>query len=233
MQAERPNPPSGPGTGGCPAASRPYTPPVSWSLWLTLVAAGSLISFTPGAGAINTMATSLGSGWARSIWGILGQQVALVTHIAIVAGGVGVLVSGNPVLFDTVRYVGAAYLLWLGVRQWRLTPTLVADAGTPLREPAGPMFRRGVFVNLTNPKAIVFFLAFVPHFIDPDRPLLVQYLILAATVVGIDTIVMWFFFAAAAKGLRRLTRSASGQRTINRVFGSLYVVVAVLLAVTR
>jgi homoserine/homoserine lactone efflux protein len=211
---------------------------VSWSLWLTLVAAGSLISFTPGAGAINTMATSLGSGWTRSIWGILGQQVALVTHIAVVAAGVGVVVSGNPVLFDAVRYVGAAYLLWLGVRQWRLAPDPrgplpVDDGGPPLREPAGPMFRRGVLVNLTNPKAIVFFLAFMPQFIDPDRPLLIQYVVLAATVVVIDVLVMWFFFAAAAKGLRRLTRSPAGQRTVNRVFGSLYVVVAVLLAVAH
>jgi homoserine/homoserine lactone efflux protein len=206
---------------------------VSWSLWLTLVAAGSLISFTPGAGAINTMATSLGSGWTRSIWGILGQQVALVTHIVIVAAGVGVLVTSNPVVFDAVRYLGAVYLLWLGVRQWRLTPEPVTQSGASSREPAGVMFRRGVFVNLTNPKAVVFFLAFMPQFIDASRPLPVQYVILAATVVVIDVIVMWFFFAAAAKGLRRLTGSASGQRAINRVFGSLYIVVAVLLAATH
>ena len=81
-----------------------------------------------------------------------------------------------------------------------------------------------------NPKAVVFFLAFMPQFIRPDRPLLPQYAVLAATVVAIDVVVMWFFFAAAAKGLSGLTRSASGQRALNRVFGGLFVGVGVLLA---
>ena len=92
------------------------------------------------------------------------------------------------------------------------------------------MFRRGLLVNLTNPKAVVFFLAFMPQFIVADRPLLPQYAVLAATVVVIDVIVMWFFFAAAARGLGRLARRESGQRTLNRVFGGLFVGVGVLLA---
>ena len=202
---------------------------MSWSLWLTLVGAGTLISFTPGAGAINTMANSLGSGWTRSIWGILGQQVALVAHIVVVAAGVGVLVAGSPVLFNVIRYAGAAYLVYLGVRQFRSRATGVT-IGEPEPEPAGSMFRRGLLVNLTNPKAVVFFLAFMPQFIVTDRPLLPQYAVLAATVVAIDVVVMWFFFAAAARGLGRLAGRESGQRTINRVFGGLFVGVGVLLA---
>ncbi|NUO35300.1 MAG: LysE family transporter [Dermatophilaceae bacterium] len=202
---------------------------MSWSLWFTLVAAGALISFTPGAGAINTMANSLGSGWSRSIWGILGQQVALLAHIAIVAAGVGVLVAGSPLLFNVIRYAGAAYLVLLGVRQYR-SRGAVAQVGELRREPAWSMFRRGLLVNLTNPKAVVFFLAFTPQFIRPEQPLLTQYAVLAATVVAIDVVVMWFFFAAAARGLGRLTQRESGQRTLNRVFGGLYVGVGVLLA---
>jgi homoserine/homoserine lactone efflux protein len=202
---------------------------VSWSLWLALVAAGALISLTPGAGAINTMANSLGSGWSRSIWGILGQQVALITHIAIVAAGVGVLVAGSPVLLSVIRYAGAAYLVYLGVRQFRSRARAVA-VGEAEPEPAGSMFRRGLLVNLTNPKAVVFFLAFLPQFIVTDRPLLPQYAVLAATVVIIDVVVMWFFFAAAARGLGRLARRESGQRALNRVFGGLFVGVGVLLA---
>ena len=89
---------------------------MSWSLWLTLVGAAVLISLTPGAGAINTMANSIGVGWARSLWGIGGQQLALLIHIAIVAAGVGLVVAGSPVLFNVIRYSGAAYLVYLGVR---------------------------------------------------------------------------------------------------------------------
>ena len=205
---------------------------MSWSLWLTLVAAGALISFTPGAGAINTMANSLGSGWTRSIWGILGQQVALLTHIAVVAAGVGVVVAGSPTLFTVIRYAGAAYLVYLGVRQFR-SRVVAGTVGRTELEPAGSMFRRGLLVNLTNPKAVVFFLAFMPQFIRPDRPLVTQYAVLAATIVAIDVIVMWFFFAAAARGLGRLTRRESGQRTLGRVFGSLFVGVGALLAAVR
>ncbi len=207
-----------------------YTPGVELTLWLTLVAAGALISFTPGAGAINTMSNALNSGWTRSIWGILGQQAALVIHLAIVAAGVGVLVAGSPLLFNAIRYAGAAYLVYLGVRQWRMPPAAPAEVGAVAPESAPSMLRRGLLVNLTNPKAIVFFLAFTPQFIRPEDPLVRQYLVLAATVVVIDVLVMWFFFAAAAKGLRRLTRDETGQRRINHLFGTLFVLVGVLLA---
>ena len=203
---------------------------MSWSVWFTLVFAAVLISLTPGAGAINTMANSIGAGWARSIWGILGQQLALLVHVAVVAAGVGVLVAESPLLFNIIRYAGAAYLVFLGVRQLRARPKAVDDdASADLAQPWA-MFRQGVLVNLTNPKAVVFFLAFTPQFIRPDRPLATQYAILAATVVVVDVLVMWFVFAVAARGLRRLTASESGQRRLNRIFGGLFVGVGALLA---
>jgi homoserine/homoserine lactone efflux protein len=203
---------------------------VSWSVWFTLVGAATLISLTPGAGAINTMSNSIGSGWTRSIWGIIGQQLALLVHIAIVAAGVGVLVAGSPLLFSVIRYAGAAYLVFLGVRQLRAKPQPVADDGPVERVSRWAMLRQGVLVNLTNPKAIVFFLAFTPQFITPARPLAPQYGVLAATVVVVDVLVMWFVFAVAARGLRRLTRSEAGQRRLNRTFGGLFVGVGALLA---
>ncbi|RYG78741.1 lysine transporter LysE [Yimella sp. RIT 621] len=207
---------------------------MSWSVWLTLVAAGALISFTPGAGAINTMSNSLTSGWSRSIWGILGQQIALVIHIAIVAAGVGVIVAESPLMFNVIRYAGAAYLLYLGVRQWRsrTADTEETDRAQAI-EPRWSMMRRGLLVNLTNPKAIVFFLAFMPQFIRPENALLPQYTVLGVTVVVIDVLVMWFFFAIAARGLQRLTRSARGQRRLNRLFGGLFVGVGAMLATIR
>lgn len=203
---------------------------MSWSLWLTLVGAAVLISLTPGAGAINTMANSIGVGWTRSIWGIVGQQVALLVHIAIVAAGVGLLVAESPVVFNVVRYSGAAYLVFLGVRLFLSKPRPVDAEDDAPPAPRRAMFQRGVLVNLTNPKAIVFFLAFTPQFIRPDRPLVTQYAVLAATVVVVDVLVMWFVFAVAARGLRQLTYDESGQRRLNRLFGGLFVGVGALLA---
>jgi homoserine/homoserine lactone efflux protein len=204
---------------------------MSWSLWVTLLGAAVLISLTPGAGAVNTMANSIGVGWARSIWGILGQQLALLVHIAVVAAGVGLLVAESPTLFNVVRYSGAAYLVFLGIRQLRAGAATGPDAGghNP-RASRWAMFRRGVLVNLTNPKAVVFFLAFTPQFVRPERPMGTQYAVLAATVVVVDVLVMWFVFAFAARGLRRLTHDERGRRRLGRVFGGLFVGVGALLA---
>jgi homoserine/homoserine lactone efflux protein len=205
---------------------------VQFSLWLALAGAGALISFTPGAGAINTMSNSLNAGFRRSIWGILGQQAALVIHIVIVALGVGVLVASSPVAFNVIRYAGAAYLVYLGIRQFLSKPDLEEQQAVALRnEPAWSIFRRGLWVNLLNPKAIVFFLAFMPQFIRPEHPLLAQYAVLTATIVAIDILVMWFFFAAAARSFQRFTHTERGQLVLGQVFGVLFIAVGILLAV--
>jgi homoserine/homoserine lactone efflux protein len=177
------------------------------------------------------MSNSLNSGFRRSIWGILGQQAALIMHIVIVALGVGVLVTSSPMAFNVIRYAGAAYLVYLGIRQFLQKPDLDQEKAAALRnEPALSMFRRGLWVNLLNPKAIVFFLAFMPQFIRAEQPLLPQYLVLSATVVLIDVLVMWLFFAAAATSFQRFTRDSRGQMILNRTFGALFVAVGVLLA---
>ena len=204
---------------------------MQFSLWLALLGTGAIISFTPGAGAINTMSNALVSGFRRSLWGILGQQAALILHIIVVALGVGVLVSGSPIAFNVIRYAGAAYLVYLGIRQFFSKPQVDEESIETLRnEPAWSMFRRGLWVNLLNPKAIVFFLAFLPQFIRVDEPLVPQYLVVAGTVVTIDILVMWFFFAATARSFQRFTRDARGQRMLNRIFGVLFVAVGVVLA---
>ncbi|MEO5993433.1 MAG: LysE family transporter, partial [Arthrobacter sp.] len=136
-----------------------------------------------------------------------------------------------PVAFNVIRYAGAAYLVYLGIQQFRHKPDLDQEKAAALRnEPAFSMFRRGLWVNLLNPKAIVFFLAFMPQFIRPENPLLPQYLTLSATVIVIDILVMWFFFAAAAKTFQRFTHDARGQRILNRTFGVLFMAVGVMLA---
>ncbi len=178
------------------------------------------------------MSNALASGWRRSLWGVVGQQLALLIHIVIVAAGVGVLVARSPVLFTAIRYLGAAYLVYLGLRMAFARPR-GADPDAPVtvvpRVTNRAMLLRGLWVNLLNPKAIVFFLAFIPQFIRPDEPQLPQYLVLTATAVAVDVLVMWFFFAAAAKPFGRFAATSRGQRVLNAVFGALFVAVAALL----
>ena len=205
---------------------------MSLTVWLSLLTACVVISFTPGAGAINTMSNALSQGWRRSIWGVIGQQLALIVHVVIVAAGVGLIVSSSEILFNAIRYVGAAYLVYLGIRlilTRPVTPADDADAEPVTREGRWSMIRRGFWVNLLNPKAIVFFLAFIPQFVRLDEPPLPQYLTLIGTVIIVDVIVMWGFFATAARPFRQLTQSPRGQRILNTVFGALFIAVAALL----
>lgn len=209
--------------------------------WLSLLAACLVISCTPGAGAINTMSTSLRYGWARAIFTILGQQLALIAQILIVAAGLGVLVASSPTLFDAIRYLGAAYLVYLGVRMifartGSTAETAQQDGGqqTGRRARLTPgsaldLAQRGFWVNMSNPKAIVFIVAFMPQFIRTDLPQLPQYLIFTVTMVVGDIVVMWGGFALIARAFTRLNASVRGQRVLNLIFGVLFIAVAALL----
>lgn len=202
--------------------------------WLALLTAIVIISMTPGAGAINTMSNALSQGWARAGWGVLGQQVALAVQILIVAAGVGVLVTTVPLVLEVVRYAGAAYLAYLGVRLIIARTDADDEAEfSEIREGAWPMVRRGFWVNMLNPKAIVFLLAFIPQFIRSEEPLLTQYAIIFVTLIAVDVLVMWGGFALLAQPFRSLTRSPRGRKILNVTFGVLFILVALLLLVMR
>lgn len=204
---------------------------MTFALWLTLLGACSLISLTPGAGAISVMTNTLTLGLRRSIWGIAGQQIALVAHIAIVAAGLGVLVASSPVAFTVITYAGAAYLIYLGIRQLlSRAPGHTGSESVTRDEPWWSILNRGFWVNFTNPKAIIFFLAFLPQFIRTDRPILPQYLIVTATVLVVDVLVMSVVFGAGARGFRNLVRSPSGQRRMSITFGCLFIALGISLA---
>lgn len=201
------------------------------------------------------MTNSMAQGWRRSFLGIAGQQIALIIQVGIVAVGVGSVVTAFPVVLEVIRWLGASYLVYLGLRMMLSRPqpapavqhSELDTSGIPVvdtepeqraqdparHEPAWSMIRRGILVNLLNPKAIVFFLAFIPPFIDADRPALVQYLIIGVTCVCVDIVVMWFGFAALAKPLTRFTSSPRGQRVLNCVFGCCFMLVAALLLLSH
>lgn len=200
-------------------------------VWWALLGACVVIALTPGAGAVNTMTNSINAGWRHSFWGITGQELALLIQIAIVAIGVGALIAASPGVLTTIRWVGAGYLVYLGIRLILAKPRPAAEIAERPRDTAGTLFRRGILVNLLNPKAVVFFLAFAPQFIRPGAAQLPQYAIFAATCVVVDIIVMWFGYAALARPLRLLMSRTTGQRIIGGLFGSCFILVAGLLLV--
>jgi homoserine/homoserine lactone efflux protein len=197
--------------------------------WIAFFAAAWLISLSPGAGAVSCMAAGMRYGYRRAVWNIVGLQAGIQFVLLLVAAGLGALLATSETAFPAVKWVGALYLVWLGVQQWRAPATsLVAHAdvrdGTP-RE----LVLRGFIVNATNPKGILFMLAVLPQFIDPARPQPLQYAICGLTLLATDAVVMSGYTAFAARVLS-LLRGARQQRLLNRTFGALFVAAGTLLA---
>lgn len=204
---------------------------MSIETWLAFFLACWIISLTPGAGAVASMASGLNYGFVRGYWNALGLQLALLMQIAVVAAGVGAIIATSALGFALIKWFGVAYLLYLAWRQWQApVQTLHPDTrliGRPLS-----LVLRGFVINASNPKAIVFILAVLPQFVDPGRPLLEQYLILAATMVVVDLVVMAGYTGLAARAMRLLD-SPRRQRQVNRSFAVMYGVAAGLLATVR
>lgn len=201
--------------------------------WLAYFLACWVISLSPGAGAIASMSSGLNYGFRRGYWNAVGLQLALALQIAVVAAGVGALLATSALAFALIKWFGVAYLAWLGWKQWRAPAGALAAEGTvrPLGRPL-TLLLRGFVVNASNPKAIVFILAVLPQFLDPARPLLAQYLAMAATMIGVDLVVMAGYTGLAARVLR-LLRTPRQQRLLNRSFAVLFLAAAGLLALVR
>ena len=198
--------------------------------WIAFFVACWIISLSPGAGAVASMASGLQYGFRHGYWNAIGLQLALLLQIAIVATGVGALLATSPLAFSLIKAFGVAYLVYLGWRQWRAAPAPVSEANLP----HPPRKRRalvlsGCLVNASNPKAIIFILAVLPQFLDLQRAQLPQYLLMALTMVAVDLVVMAGYTGLAAKVLRVL-RSEQQQRLLNRTFGALFMLAAGLLA---
>ncbi len=204
-----------------------------FSTWVAFFVASWLISLSPGPGAFSCMTAGMRYGYRRALWNIVGLELGVLLVLAVVGAGLGALLAASASAFTAIKWLGVAYLVWLGIEQWRApaTPPTAAKAhgagGAP-RE----LVLRGFLVNATNPKGIVFMLAVLPQFIDPAAPQLAQYLICAATLLFTDLVVMSGYTGLAAKLLRAL-RAPAHVRAVNRIFGALFVAAGALLATFR
>jgi homoserine/homoserine lactone efflux protein len=206
------------------------------SVWLTFFVASWAISISPGAGAVAAMSAGLNHGFARGYVMTAGLILGIWTQVLVVGFGLGALIAASSVAFAAVKWLGVAYLLYLGVQQWRAPakPLVVNSVGDSLqtneaRVAPSTLILRGWMINAVNPKGTLFLLAVVPQFLDLSRPLGLQYFVIGATVGFTDLVVMAGYTALAAKVLH-LLKTPSQMRLLNRVFGSLFVAAAVLLA---
>jgi homoserine/homoserine lactone efflux protein len=203
------------------------------STWLAFFAASWAISISPGAGAVAAMSSGLNHGFQRGYITTLGLVLGIWTQIVVVGVGLGAVVAASGTAFLVIKWAGVAYLVGLGIQQWRAPAVPLAaktdDAG---QVPARTMVFRAWVINALNPKGTVFLLAVVPQFLNLAQPLAPQYLVIAATLAFTDLVVMAGYTALAARVLRAL-KSESHLKAMNRVFGGLFVAAGTLLALFK
>ena len=207
---------------------------MDWHVWLAYFVASWVIAVSPGSGAVLAMSHGLAYGVRGASATVLGLQIGLAFILLVAGAGVGAVLVASAGAFMVVKLLGAAYLLWLGFKQWR-APVTLDDGGAQAGPPVMRLRQRvltGALTNATNPKGIVFMVAVLPQFIDPKRPLLLQLLILLVTTLAVDTVVM-HGYALLASRLRALLRSARARRTQNRVFGGVLVAMGASLMLVK
>jgi homoserine/homoserine lactone efflux protein len=202
------------------------------STWITYFLATVILSLTPGPGVFSSLSSGLRHGFRLGVWNGVGMQAANMILVAVVSLGLGTLLLASESLFAVVKWIGVAYLVYLGVATWRApVKTFEEDRGDDAHT-AREVFMRGFWVNATNPKGIIFFVAILPQFIDIARPQLAQYAILAGTTFVVDLVIMMGYTALAAKVLR-VMRDPARIRWVNRSLGGAFVAAGVALASFR
>ncbi|CAN5737759.1 LysE family translocator [soil metagenome] len=171
------------------------------------------LAVIPGPTMLLALSNGIAGGMKRAAWGIAGASLGSSALIAIVALGLGSLLSASEWLFNAIRVAGVVYLVWLGVKLWRsevldLRTTLAGSQATARSIPQQGRIAllRSLAVALSNPKTVLFFAAFLPQFVDITRPQGPQYLVLGAIFVMLDTGVMLAYAGAGSQAVRWLSR---------------------------
>lgn len=209
---------------------------MSWDRWWLFVVTVFLISGTPGPNMLHVMTRSVRYGFGRSVWAMAGCMTAVLLALAASAAGVGALLIASPHLFDALRYAGAAYLAWLGIKAWRGAGK--GAAGMDPDVPVAPgvstfaLYRDALFTGLSNPKLILFAAALFPQFISRASGWAPQFAILVATFAAIET--GWYItYAAGGRRLAGWLSDGRRQRAFDRGTGALFFLFGVGLVAAR
>ncbi|MFO1106522.1 MAG: LysE family translocator [Amaricoccus sp.] len=191
---------------------------MSFETWLAFTAASIVLLVIPGPTILLVVSYALGRGWRVAAPVATGVALGDLTAMTLSMLGVGALLAGSAVLFTAVKWIGAGYLVFLGVKLWRAGGTLEAQARTDATSPRR-MLGHAWLVTTLNPKSIVFFVAFLPQFLDPSRPFWPQMAIFEATFVTL-AFANAFGYALLASRARRLAASPRAIRLVNRAGGT-------------
>jgi len=198
--------------------------------YLLYVAAVALLILTPGPTMLMCMTNAINHGPRRAMTSVAGAVTAVLCVMALSAMGLGALLATSEAAFTAAKVIGAAYLTWLGIKTFRSDAVL--QVGSPSTGPGRPFYLQGFLVGASNPKAVLFFAAFFPQFLNPSAPVVPQFVLLALTFMVFEFAVL----TCCALGVARLVpllRKSGPVRWINRVCGGLFTVMGGLLLLTR
>lgn len=195
---------------------------MTFEMWLTFAIASALILATPGPTVTLAVSYALGGG-RRAVWMIvLGATLGDFTAMTLSLLGAGAVLTASTALFSILKTLGAIYLMWLGVQLYRTKPR-VSDSDQPETSiNRRQMFRSAFTVTALHPGGFVFFISFVPQFVNPDLPALPQFMLLEATFLSLVAIII-SLWALSAVMLRRQFHKPSIRKLFNRTGGSILI----------
>jgi threonine/homoserine/homoserine lactone efflux protein len=190
----------------------------TWWLYLGAIV---LIACTPGPNVLYVTTRSIQYGLRASAVGMAGCLIALVLMLIGSAAGLSALLITLPAAFDILRYLGAAYLIWLGIQTWRAPDEPEDVANVAPEASLVATFRGGFLVGISNPKLLIFAAAFFPQFITPSAPWLPQFALLVATFVAVE---LTFYVVFALSGRRLAAHLVRGvwRRRLNWASGAIF-----------
>jgi threonine/homoserine/homoserine lactone efflux protein len=199
--------------------------------YILFVTMASLTILSPGPGVTLTLTNSIRYRMSDTFGGILGIAFGALVVAAISATGLGILLAASATAFTVMKYVGAAYLIYLGIKMWRSLPTMVRESDD-VKSNMGRRFLEALALQLSNPKAIFFFLSIFPQFISDARPYAIQFFTLVFTY-GCLVVVIHLLYAISASRVKRWLSSRRGSRVFNMVGGGAFVFFGLALATSK
>ena len=201
--------------------------------WLLYLVASIGLSLTPGPNSLLVLTHGALHGTRRTLYTVIGGTVGFVTLIALSMLGIGMLLAASGEALRVLKIAGGAYLVWLGIQVWRAPPIRLRHDERPAGVVAargGQLFRQGLLAAVTNPKALLFYGAFLPQFLDPARDLLTQFVVMAGTFAVVEFAVEVLLAGLAQRIRPALERAGKG---FNRTCGGLFVAMGAALPLTK
>ena len=199
---------------------------VELDTWLLYTLAALGLSLTPGPNGLLALTHGALYGVRKTLFTIAGGALGFTIIIALSLFGIGALLAASAELLIVLKWAGGAYLVWLGIQVWRSPPLGMDNSHTGTTITGSAVFRQGLLAAMTNPKGILFFVAFLPQFLTTDLPLFGQFVVMTITFVGIE--ILFELSVAAGSATIQPFLTKFGKR-FNQVFGGVFIAIGIAL----